>query len=1029
MNVIGIEKFVGPSTESFFTDQFWESLDLCWNALDNVKARKYTDGRCLFYSKPLLESGTTGTMSNHEVILPYRTSTYNDGVEPPEVGIAMCTLKAFPYLPLHCIEFAKQEMFQERFEFEPEQYESFREDRSGFQRQLEAMKTDLERFKAMKAVASLVEAQTGGVDFEKCVRMAFNLLMMYHRNKILDVMIAGDKLEAEKGEPYWTGVKRRPQPVNFTPDDDLSMEFLYATSNLYAFVFKQDYVRSRQQFDAIVRGMDLVQSDHAAFGGDVQTGDDDEAETFDPEEFAAVKEKLNAVDTSTLAAAQAHDFEKDEDDNYHIDFLTIATNLRAWNYNIKSSERHEVKVIAGRIIAALATTTAMVCGLVDIEFCKIAMGLQNLGIDKFLNSNINLANGSGNFTVFHPDRPIEQETKISAFETFTSWDKIEIDENGRSVGELIQHLEKQYGVTVESLAAEINYNPPQSIEMWRAGDNPDKKLSDIFLQLCASGAKASERSANSQRRVRSELKELQEDPVEGMSVNAKPGDDFVFQFTLEGPAGTPYEGGTFLLEVTLPDNYPNAAPKLAFKTYIDHCNILNGEPCPDLLALASWAPAQKVRSVLMLLQQLLKEQDYTKPLRADLAVLEPDVFAATAKASTAKFATADQTFENEEPQEAADAAPAEPIPWFHDYLIMAGGSRGGSGGCGGEFINAADGEHANLPRIKLSWANRAECRGRLMPFEMPEMSKASAAKGDADESFPEDPLEPVSAEVEAKVKAMDLQLDYEPLSVQGCYKLSADRASRICALPDAAALTAENGVVATCTTSAGETIETLLLEVNGELEHVVFCDPILCNEIPLPMLVEAQFEAGGSWTLSRAGLEGINAEKASLFKPYADRISMLSPDCLATLRRMLQSGPINRIYSGGGSPPYTPSHEGFALRMPAAEVEQWQMLNDKGELADIPRPAHALRVWDATERKYVAVDPFLDGAPRSNADLDAWFVDLVKRLKGSMYIGTELLDKLATSESHHFDAALERPDEFFGTFQNHWSDLIVNTSI
>ena len=33
-----------------------ESLSLCWNALDNVEARKYTDMRCLFYSKPLLES-------------------------------------------------------------------------------------------------------------------------------------------------------------------------------------------------------------------------------------------------------------------------------------------------------------------------------------------------------------------------------------------------------------------------------------------------------------------------------------------------------------------------------------------------------------------------------------------------------------------------------------------------------------------------------------------------------------------------------------------------------------------------------------------------------------------------------------------------------------------------------------------------------------------------------------------------------------------------------------------------------------
>ena len=43
-------------------------------------------------------------------------------------------------------------------------------------------------------------------------------------------------------------------------------------------------------------------------------------------------------------AAQAHDFEKDDDANFHIDFLTAATNLRAINYNIKQSSRHQAKI-------------------------------------------------------------------------------------------------------------------------------------------------------------------------------------------------------------------------------------------------------------------------------------------------------------------------------------------------------------------------------------------------------------------------------------------------------------------------------------------------------------------------------------------------------------------------------------------------------------------------------------------------------------------------------------------------------------
>lgn len=107
------------------------------------------------------------------------------------------------------------------------------------------------------------------------------------------------------------------------------------------------------------------------------------------------------------------------------------------------------------VIPALATTTAMVCGLVDIEFCKLVLGLQSLGRDKFLNSNINLAAGSGNFTTFSPDPPIPITTGLKSPqpETFTSWDRITITSGTQemSVKQLVDYLEKSFGVTVDRI--------------------------------------------------------------------------------------------------------------------------------------------------------------------------------------------------------------------------------------------------------------------------------------------------------------------------------------------------------------------------------------------------------------------------------------------------------------------------------------------------------------------------------------------------------------------------------------------------
>jgi len=57
------------------------------------------------------------------------------------------------------------------------------------------------------------------------------------------------------------------------------------------------------------------------------------------------------------------EFEKDNDQNFHIDFIYSMANCRSNNYKLDLMDWITVKLKAGRIVPALATTTAAIAGL------------------------------------------------------------------------------------------------------------------------------------------------------------------------------------------------------------------------------------------------------------------------------------------------------------------------------------------------------------------------------------------------------------------------------------------------------------------------------------------------------------------------------------------------------------------------------------------------------------------------------------------------------------------------------------------
>jgi ubiquitin-activating enzyme E1 len=221
--------FVGPNTEETFNDPFWMKLDGVCNALDNMEARLYVDKQCVRYEKSLLESGTMGTSGNTDTISPFQTRTYSDGGAAVEGGgVPMCTLRNFPHLTDHCIEWARDQ-FELFFVKLPKSVQRYIDEPDAFEREKRTL-ADAEPGQALfetRCVQSLLAAaRTPTVG--TAAQVAFDLFHFLFRDKIVDLQTAFPKdyrmvdkeTGADKG-PFWSEKKRYPTAAKFDGSDEV----------------------------------------------------------------------------------------------------------------------------------------------------------------------------------------------------------------------------------------------------------------------------------------------------------------------------------------------------------------------------------------------------------------------------------------------------------------------------------------------------------------------------------------------------------------------------------------------------------------------------------------------------------------------------------------------------------------------------------------------------------------------------------------------------------------------------------------
>ncbi|CAG2112211.1 unnamed protein product, partial [Medioppia subpectinata] len=373
INIVDHQNRVGPETEQTYNDNFFENLDVVVNALDNVDARLYVDSRCVYYRKPLLESGTLGTKGNVQIVLPFLTEPYSSTPISPEKTIPMCTLKSFPNAIEHTLQWARDD-FEGLFTQSAENARKYLKDSKFIKQTMQMAVNESNRLlESVKQI--LVDDKTA--NFEECIKWARNYFEEQYANQIKQLLFnfPVDSLTSS-GMPFWSGPKRCPHPIEFDANNQTHIDYIVAAANLKAYVYNIPYNRDINAIKDYVSTL-VVKEFTPKAGVRISINDDElnEDALRDLEVADRCETLLNAIPAPHLFDTNFQinpvQFEKDDDTNFHMDYITAASNLRANNYHIDTADRHKSKLIAGRIIPAIATTTSLITGLVCLELYKV----------------------------------------------------------------------------------------------------------------------------------------------------------------------------------------------------------------------------------------------------------------------------------------------------------------------------------------------------------------------------------------------------------------------------------------------------------------------------------------------------------------------------------------------------------------------------------------------------------------------------------------------------------------------------------
>ena len=499
-NVEGLQTKVCDETENIFNENFWNKQNYIIYAVDSHEARKYIDNNVILYHKVGIDSGTKGTEAQSNIFIPHKTITYNDiPQDTQEKTLPVCTLRHFPSLIQHCIEWSKDSFwgyFGNVINDVKEFFVDFNQFRENIKRE-GTPQYQLEKLKLLKAHIDFIVNK----DINKICEYAVKCYTDNFDHNIQQLLVSfPPNYKSLDGHDFWTGSKKLPHPIKFNINDDLSLMYVsklvFILSHALGIEFTKEQL-SKENIKKICSDIKIpefvnknivIEIDEKSNNNNQSNqncnlnsnNQDDLDDRKAQEEINKILNELNNIkrEKYDINTINPEEFEKDHDENGHIDFIHAGSILRARNYKIEECDRNNTKLISGKIIPTILTTTACIAAVASLQLYTIFHTNEN---NYFRCCYLNL--NSTYFYLSQPYPPYKMQDKPGQYkvvpEGWNVWDMIEI-RGSKTCGEFIEYLKEKYNVIIEVISVGekmifATFLPTET--------NINKKIEDAYKEI------------------------------------------------------------------------------------------------------------------------------------------------------------------------------------------------------------------------------------------------------------------------------------------------------------------------------------------------------------------------------------------------------------------------------------------------------------------------------------------------------------------------------------------------------------------